>query len=233
MTEQEQNALEGLPSSGVEALIARLRDEGVAAGREQAEQIVSEGQRKADKLTRDAEQQAKDIVAKAKEEADSLRRAGEEALRVAMRDTVLQMKTQLSSRFSNEVRRLVAKEMQQEAFLQRLILEVAGRAREEANLDAADDMEIILPRDIVGLEDLKRRPEALSEGSLAHFVLNAANNLLRDGVRFSVAEGDQTGIVVTMQQGEIQVDLTDAQVAAALLEHLHPRFRAILEGTVK
>ncbi len=233
MSERAETALDGLPSSGVEALIVRLRDEGVASGREQAERIVSEGRRKAQALVRDAEQQAQALMSKAKEDADALRLAGEEALRVAMRDTVLQMKAQLSSRFSNEVRRLVAMEMQQEAFLQRLILEVAARAREEAGIDAASDVEIVLPRDTVGLEDLKRRPEELQEGSLAHFVLAVANRVLREGVRFSVSEGDQTGIIVTMQSGEIQVDLTDEQVAAALLEHLHPRFRAILEGTVK
>jgi V/A-type H+-transporting ATPase subunit E len=36
-----------------------------------------------------------------------------------------------------------------------------------------------------------------------------------------------------LQEGEIQVDLTPERVAEVLLEHLHPRFRAILEGTVK
>mgnify|MGYP006291459507 CR=1 FL=1 len=229
----EREDLECLPASGVDALIARLRDQGVANGRAQAEQIVAEGQRKAEQLLREAEQQAADLVARAREEADSLRLAGEEALRVAMRDTVLEMKTQLSTRFSNEMRRLVATELKQEAFLQRLTLEIAGRAREEAGIDQAEDIEIVLPRDLVGLDDLKRRPEELQAGSLAHFVLNITDDLLREGIRFRVADRDQTGIRVSMQGGEIQVDLTDAQVAAALLEHLHPRFRAILEGTVK
>ena len=81
--------------------------------------------------------------------------------------------------------------------------------------------------------ELRRRPEELREGSLSHFVLSVANNVLRDGVSFGTPEDLTGGIRVRLQEGEIQVDLTPEKVAEVLLEHLHPRFRAILEGTVK
>jgi V/A-type H+/Na+-transporting ATPase subunit E len=223
----------GLASSGVEALIERLREEGVESGRAEAEQIVAEAGRQAAAIVREAHARAQEVLHKAREDAERTQTAGEEALRVAMRDSILKMKGHLSTRFSEEVRRLVAADMAQEAFLARLILEVAGRARQEAAMDEAPELEILLPPGVVALDELRRRPEELREGSLSHFVLSVANNVLRHGVSFGTAVDLTGGIRIRLQDGEIQVDLTPERVAEVLLEHLHPRFRAILEGTVK
>jgi V/A-type H+/Na+-transporting ATPase subunit E len=235
MSEREltDTPLDGLPSSGVEALIERLREEGVANGRRQADELVAEARHESEQLLLQAKQEAEAILRQARGEAEMVRNAGEEALRTAMRDTVLKMKGHLSTRFSDEVKRLVSAEMAQEAFLERLILEVAGRARRDAGLDKAAQIEILLPEDVVGLQELRRHPEKLREGSLSHFVLSVANGLLRDGVELRSSDRLEGGIRIILQNGEIQVDLTPDKVAEVLLEHLHPRFRAILEGTVK
>jgi V/A-type H+-transporting ATPase subunit E len=235
MSEQEltKTPLDGLPSSGVEALIERLRDEGVADGRRQADELIAEARHEAEEIVLEAKQEAEEILHQARTEAERVRNAGEEALRSAMRDTVLKMKGHLSTRFNEEVRRLVAAEMEQEPFLERLILELAGRVRRDAGLDQAQQVEILLPEDVVGLEELRRHPEKLREGSLSHFVLSVASGLLRDGVELRSSDRLEGGIRISLQEGEIQVDLTPDKVAEVLLEHLHPRFRAILEGTVK
>jgi V/A-type H+/Na+-transporting ATPase subunit E len=235
MSEREltETPLDGLPSSGVEALIVRLRDEGVANGRRQADELIAEARHESEQILADAKAEAEAILRQARSEAEMVRNAGEEALRTAMRDTVLKMKGHLSTRFSEEVRRLVAADMAQETFLERLILEVAGRTRRDAGLDKADKIEILLPEDVVGLEELRRHPEKLREGSLSHFVLSVANGLLRDGVELRSSDRLEGGIRIILQGGEIQVNLTPDKVAEVLLEHLHPRFRAILEGTVK
>ncbi|MEJ2456510.1 MAG: HrpE/YscL family type III secretion apparatus protein [Candidatus Thiodiazotropha sp.] len=232
-TELTKTPLDGLPSSGVEALIERLRDQGVADGRRQADELIAEARHEAEAIVAEAKYEAESILRQAREDAEMVQHAGEEALQTAMRDTVLKMKGHLSTRFSEEVRRLVAADMAQEAFLERLILEVAGRARRDAGLDRAEAIEILLPEDVVGLEELRRHPEKLREGSLSHFVLSVANGLLRDGVELRSSDRLEGGIRISLQGGEIQVDLTPDKVAEVLLEHLHPRFRAILEGTVK
>jgi V/A-type H+-transporting ATPase subunit E len=235
MSEREltKTPLDGLPSSGVEALIERLRDEGVADGRRQADELIAEARHEAEAIVAEAKYEAESILRQARQESEMVCNAGEEALRTAMRDTVLKMKGHLSTRFSDEVRRLVSADMAQEAFLERLILEVAGRVRRDAGLDQAEQIEIMLPEDVVGLEELRRHPEKLREGSLSHFVLSVANELLRDGVELRSSDRQEGGIRISLQGGEIQVDLTPDKVAEVLLEHLHPRFRAILEGTVK
>jgi V/A-type H+/Na+-transporting ATPase subunit E len=229
----DSNPLDALPSSGVEALIERLRDEGVASGRVEAEQLVAEARHEAERTLAEAHAQAEEILLKARNEAQRFREAGEEALHSAMRDAVLKMKGQLSTRFSQQIKRLVSTDMAQEAFLEKLILELAGRVRRDAALDESEKLQLLLPEDVVGLEQLRNDPEQLREGSLSHFVLSVASELLRDGVELHGSRDLESGIRICLNDGEIQVDLTPQKVAAVLLEHLHPRFRAILEGTVK
>jgi V/A-type H+-transporting ATPase subunit E len=220
-------------SAGVDALITRLRDEGVAKGREEAARIEQEATQAAARLRREAETEAERVLAEARREAAALRTAGEDALRLAMRDTVLQLKSVLTREVNEKVRRLIAKELERQEFLQQLILEVARRAGDEAGVEAGDAMEIVLPRELTDIEELRRNPLELREGSLSHFVLAVARDVLGQGVHFTVADDDARGIRIRLQDKHIEIDLTDEKVAELILAHLQPRFRAILEGTVK
>ena len=222
-----------LPSSGVEALIERLRKEGVKAGRAEAARIELAARQRASEILTEAEAKAASIVENARQEAKRLCTGGEDALRVAMRDAVLKLKAQLAERMSDQVKRLVAKELSREAFLERLILEVAGRARDEAGVDRGEPVQVLLPRELVGIEELRRNPLELRAGSLSHFVLSLSADVLAEGVTFAVADAPGPGIRLYLKDRDIQIELTDAQVARVLLEHLQPRFRAILEGMVK
>ncbi len=233
MAETRSDQQARLASSGVETLIARLREEGVAAGRLEAERIEAEARRRAADIVREAEAHTKEMCENARREVKALQTGGEEALRIAMRDTLLRLKAELTGRFNAEVRRLIAVAMDQEAFLKQLIVEVAARAREEAGVDRGQPVQVLLPRTLVGVEELRRKPLELREGSLSHFVLSLAGNVLAEGVTFGVAEDEARGIRLYLQDKNVYIDLTDEKVAALLLEHLQPRFRAILEGTVK
>jgi V/A-type H+-transporting ATPase subunit E len=115
-------------SKGVETLISRLRDEGVAAGRREAERLVGEAETHARQILAKADASSKAQVTAAAEEAAALRRAGEEALRIAARDAVLELKEHLARRFADEVGKVVSDALRDEEMLKRLILAVAGRA---------------------------------------------------------------------------------------------------------
>ncbi|MGI6244860.1 MAG: hypothetical protein ACOYJQ_03725 [Pseudochelatococcus sp.] len=220
-------------ASGVEALIARLRDEGVEAGRQEAERIVGEAQALARATIEDAEAQAGAMLEKARREAANLQRAGEDALKAAARDAVLDLRDYLSRRFAGDVRRMTSASMRDEELLKRMILAVAGRMREEAGVDAAREVVFHLPRAAVGLDELRRNPEELKEGSLAHFAAACAAGMLREGVTFTRAEDEADGLRIHLSDRGVSVDLTDGAVADMLLAHLQPRFRALLEGVVK
>ena len=220
-------------SSGVDALIARLREDGVSAGRSDAEKIVADARAQAKRIVDAATEEAKIKLETAHRESDAYRSAGEQALKSAMRDAILEMKAQLMDRFSADVKRLVSHDLADPEMLRRLILEVAGRTRDKTSLDEAEALDVILPESAVGMEELRGDPDELQKGRLTGFVLGLTGEMLREGVSFSASDEMASGVRVHVAEKEITVDLTDEAVADLLLKHLQPRFRAILEGIVR
>lgn len=216
-------------SSGVEELLQRLREEGVAAGRAEAEKIVADAEARARWIAEQAEEEAARLLARTREEAAHLEKTGREALHTAARDTLLSLKSTLTQRFTGEVKRLVGKGLGKEELLQQLILAVVGQVRPE--VDRAAQVEIQLPREAVTWEELSQDPEQLAEGTLARFVQAVAGDGLRDGVSFSVA--GERGIRIYLKDQNIMIDLSDEAIADMLIAHLQPRFRALLEGIVR
>ena len=221
------------PSQGIDALIARLRDQGVSAGREEGEKIVAEARARAKEIVDKAKEEAKKHLEASHKQADSFQAAGVAAIQMAMRDTVLDLKSQLMQQFSSDVKRLVSRSLHDEALLKQMILEVAGRARESVDAAGATHLDIVLPAQVVGLDELRNNPDELRRGKLTHFVLGLSDDILRKGVTFSASDEHDCGIRIHMVDQDISLELTDEAIATLLLAHLQPRFRAILEGIVK
>jgi V/A-type H+/Na+-transporting ATPase subunit E len=214
-------------SAGVESLIGRLRDEGITQGRVQAEALVTAAQQQAADLIATAQREAEAILARATEEAGKLKAAGEDAIRLAMRDTILTLEGDLLKEFVDRLRRLVKGVLADPAFLQRLILEVAGRVA-----PTGEQAELLLPAELVSLEDLRSTPEEAAPGTLMHFVLSLGGGMLREGMHFGVSEDGEAGIRVRLVEEDVQIDLTESAISQLLLRHMLPRFRALLRGAV-
>lgn len=226
-TEATANAA-AVESAGVETLIGRLRDDGIAQGRAQAEALVSAAQQQAADIVAAGKREAEALLAKAKEDAAKLKAAGEDAIRLAMRDTLLSMQGDLLKEFVDRLRRLVKGVLVDPEFLQRVILEVAGRSAPEATAKT----ELLLPAELVSLEDLRRKPEEAKPGTLMHFVLSLGGGMLREGMSFGVADDGEAGVRLRLVDEDVQVNLTETAVTDLLLRHMLPRFRALLSGAV-
>ena len=218
-------------SHGVEELIERLRDEGVKAGRSEAEKIVADAETRARWLVEQAQDEADNLIGKARADAQALRNSADDALQVAARDMLLSIRERLTHRFAGEVRRLVADQLKDRDFLRELILEVAGKQREI--LDQGERVEVLLPRRALDVTELDSDRVAAPNAELTEFVLGITDSMLRDGVKIRISDNDVEGISARLVDDEIQVDVTADAVAALLLEHLQPRFRALLEGIVR
>lgn len=216
-------------SAGVEALIVRLRDQGIAQGRSDAEALVTTAQQQAAEIITAARREAETIQVKAREEAGKAKAAGEDAIRLALRDTILSMESDLIKLFQDRLRGLVKGTLEDPTFLQRMILEVAGRSPGAA---AGEKVELLLPAETISLEDLRRKPEEAKPGTLSHFVLSLGEGMLRDGVSFGVADDGAAGVRVKLVQGDMHVDLTEPAISELFLRHMVPRFRALLRGAV-
>ena len=214
-------------SVGVQELIEKLRTQGVNSGRDQADKIVNEAQAKAAALIADAEKRAETIVGKAREEADFITKAGKEALQLAERNAILELKDFLLGQFSDQLRAVVSDSMSEDDLLEQMILEVAANN----NLRGEKNLEVVLPKKVIGVDELRESPELMKEGGLLDFAQKRASKMLEKGVTFSV--GPQTGVGFRLKDKDIEVELSEDAVATVLLKHLQPRFRALLEGIVK
>lgn len=220
-------------SSGVEQLIERLREQAIDAGQAKAESIVTDAQRRAAWLIGEAEQEAKNILKKAQTEADAIQSAGRDALNLAARDALLRLRDTLLGSFSQEVQRVVGEKMADQQFMEQLILALAGQVRDKIGLDQHQQLTFVLPETISGVEELRKNPEELQQGKLSGVAAAMAGDLLRKGVHFEVGDELKSGLVIRLEDNAMLIDFTDEAVAALLLKHLQPRFRALLQGIVK
>jgi V/A-type H+-transporting ATPase subunit E len=217
---------EMLHTSGVQELIDRIRRDGVAKGHDEGESVVAAARAEAVHILDRANSEAEQILSAARTEAERLRKSAEDALRLAARDAVLALGEALRTDFLNKVQRLVSHTMQDHSFLQRLILEIARRAMPE---DAGKSVEVLLPADAVTAEELQKSPHELAESSLSRFVLELSGDVLREGLTFVPAEDDRPGLRIQLKGEDVEIELTDEAVAGLLMEHLTPRFRALME----
>jgi len=83
-------------ADSIESFVSKLQNEGVEAGRQQAETIRAEARDEADRIIHDAEQKAARILQDAEHEAADTRQRGQTDLQLAARDTVLRLRETLS-----------------------------------------------------------------------------------------------------------------------------------------
>ena len=110
---------------------------------------------------------------------------------------------------------------------------MAGKVGDGAGVSDSKQVEFILPENVVGLNELRDSPEKLEHSQLTELVFGLTRDMLLDGVSFSRSESLKSGMQVRLKDRDLVIDFTDQSVAAMLLEHLQPRFRAILEGVVR
>lgn len=220
-------------SQGVNALIARLRDEGIQSGKTQAEDIVAAAKQEAADIKSKAQKDAQTLLETTKKKSDAYVKAGEDALQASIRDAVLEMKSGLMEHFSEDVQRLIANEMKDPAFLRQMILEIAGRIGKGSGVTKKDKVDVILPQSVTGLPALREDRDELETGELTKYVKGLTGKMMKDGVTFAAGSDSNEGVKIRVKNKDVIIDVSDKAVAALLLQHLQPRFRAILEGVVK
>jgi len=214
-------------SRGIQELITVLKEKGVSAGKTEGVRIIADAEQRADWILEQAREEASQLLQKANEDADFIRNAGKEALLTAFRDIKLRLKDELTNQFASQLKMLITHEMQSPDALKQLLISAA------TNTTIPDeDMVIHLPDKVMGLEDLRQNPAALDKGALIEVLSEVTRKLLQSQVTFKPEPSGNQGIVFSLRDGEIFIELTDEALTKLLLTHLQPRFRALLEGVI-
>jgi V/A-type H+/Na+-transporting ATPase subunit E len=207
-------------ATGVQALLDQLRDEGVQAGKKEADRLVHEAKAQAAKITAEAKAQADELLAKTQAQIKADRASAEEALKLATRDTLVQLESQVMDRFKDYVRRLVGEEMKDKDLLRRLILAVAGKAGQHLPPDAAAEV-------LLSAGPAEEKDRKAGEAELRQLLAGLSSDMLREGIELKTAEGGK-GIRVKLKGKEIEIDLTEQAVAGYLLQNILPKYKKLL-----
>jgi V/A-type H+-transporting ATPase subunit E len=211
-------------TSGVDELIRRVRDEGVGQAQEASDEILREARREAARIVADATAEADEAREAARIEIAADRESAHEALRMAARDTVLDLTARIGRAFEEHVKRLVASATADEEMLRTLVLLFAGKAAQEITQDK--ELEIMLSRRLFeGVEDDERLRERGRNQILA-----LSREMLREGVELIPASDVQCGAKVRLVGENLEIDLTDEAISELLLRFMQPRFVSILRG---
>jgi V/A-type H+-transporting ATPase subunit E len=199
-------------ASGVQELIAKLRGEGVDAGREEAARILADAHRRAEEVLENAQREAADMVGIARATAEAEVRAMREALRLAQRDTVLALKDELTGLLCARLQSAV-RDALREPEAMRTALAVALDALARSGADGAE-----------------LQPAAESEALLQGPLRGLLDVLLARGVVLRAGVPQAAGLRLRLNGQGIEVDLTDEALAELLAARLIPRFQALLDG---
>ena len=221
MTESENAA-------GVQQLIDRLSQEGVAKGQRQAADIVKDAEKKADQILEAAREDANAILAQARKDADQFQQAGEEALRLAARDAVRDFGARIHEGLRSRLQELVQHQLKQPSVIGSMILEIARQATAEVGEEA---LELLIPPEVVTEDEARRRIEEGEPDALMDFIRGLIGEDLRDGFTVHLGNQDQSGLTVRVTDENVEIDLTDRAITELLAQHLLPRFRAVMRST--
>ncbi len=205
-------------SSGVQELIDRLHQQGLSKGQQEADTLIAKAREQAAAILDQAKEEADEIVKSAIREAQRTQVAGEEAIRLAGRDTILRLTEELSDDFVDKVRGLVGHSMRDRDFLMQLVLTATHEAIPE-NLRKEGHLNVQLMDD--GLE-------SPSDQQLDDFVRALGGEALRDGLTFEIIDSEVPGIRIQAIDEDLEVELSAETITHLLLKYLSPRFREIV-----
>jgi len=207
-------------SSGVKELIERIRDEGVHSARAEADRILAEAKARAARIVADAKAEAAAIKKEARASMEREQTATIEALRIAARDTELELRSAIMSGFEEHVRRLVTDVTTDSSVLRDMILVLAGRAADD--LIQGKDAVIFVP-DRLADEVSAELDEFLRKSAVA-----LSGDVLRQGIELIPSNEVQGGARVRLVGEDLEIDMSDQALSQMMLKLLLPRYRKIL-----
>ena len=207
-------------SSGVKELIERIRDEGVHSARAEADRILTQAKARAARIVADAKAEAAAIKKEARASMEREQTATNEALRIAARDTELELRSAIMSGFEEHVRRLVTDVTTDVSVLRDMILVLAGRAADDLIQDK--DAVIFVP-DRLADEVSAELDEFLRKSAVA-----LSGDVLRQGIELIPSNEIQGGARVRLVGEDLEIDMSDQALSQMMLKLLLPRYRKIL-----
>jgi len=200
----------------IEEFVKTLQEEGVEAGRRQAEKLLAEAKQQAERIIEQAKQQAAQIVDEAHREAQRVRVRSETELRLAARDTITRLQDALKSALRAVLFPAVRRTLMDEKFLADLIRDVVLRYAENDAIDRGAAVARV-SKEI----DEKQRQQMASQ--MLESLAQGGGGLASINLEAVLAEA---GFELVLRDGTVEV--TTEAVVDSLTEMVGPEVRKLI-----
>ena len=198
----------------LQELTDKLYNEGLAKGKQDAENLLAAAREEAEKIVAEAKGQAAKILADAASASEDLKVRTEGDIKMASAKAVAALRQQIENMVSaRAIGANVDKALADNAFVGKLIATVAGAFK--AGSDAAS-LDVILP-------------EAM-KGQLQQFLSANIDKALAEGLSFDFSDAFASGFRIAPKDGGYYLDFTDESFKNLLGEYLRPATCKILFG---
>lgn len=202
----------------IEAFVQKLQQDGVEAGRADAEKIRAEAREEAERIVADARSQAESIVAEANRQAEDRRRKSETELALAARDSVHRLREALNRAMKAVVARGVEQKLSDVEFLGEILHELIIMYA-QSDLDRKQGIEINLPKE--------------TRDKLVEWAINEIGQDALDAMHIGIdikGKLKSVGFEYTVSGGTVEV--TRESVVEALAGMISPELQHILAEAV-
>jgi V/A-type H+-transporting ATPase subunit E len=213
--------------SGVQELIDRIRQEGIASAQTEAEKILNAAREEAAVIRSTARAEAEQVMQQARAQVATDQAAGAEALKVAARDTLLEMRANIRKAFEQYVQRLVSAQTRNPEFVRSLVLVLAGEAAEKFIKDKSAQIFVAAAIAAKGNEAPALTPE--QRQNILNTILGVSSDMLREGVDLFPDSEISGGARVRLVDEKVELNLTDTALTRVLLKYLLPRYAEIVK----
>jgi V/A-type H+-transporting ATPase subunit E len=187
-------------TENLEAIISKLKKQGIEAGETEKERILSEAKQKAEKIIAEAETKSNGLFEKAKAEAEQLEKNAKSAIKQASRDVIeatkISILNKLKAAFGNQCEKLFTEEQYAKELLKAVIKSIEGDKKIEVAPDLAKKMQSFLVESKLA-EGIEIKPLSQSETKISVSCTG------KEGVNFVLSSKDIEDAMFTLMNKEL------------------------------
>lgn len=193
----------------LDALIEKIKQEGVQAGQDQAQDIIARAKREAQELKSQAHTEGQQIRDQARKDAEQFQRNAESALAQAARDIVLMVRGKLMALSEKLLKEALSAQLVPETLKELLVNLI-----QKWEPDSESSLEILVsPQD---------------KGKLEEILFAALGDQAREGIEIKASDLIQHGFRIGSRDDQSYYDFSDEGITEALKLLVTPRVAELL-----
>lgn len=195
----------------VEQLISKIKNEGIKAAENNAEEIIQDAEQKAESIIKDAEKKAGELIAAAQADALRFENSANASVKQAGRDVVLTVRKNLSQIFD----RLLKSETEK-ALSTNVMEEIIVNTINKWNKTEAGNFTVEIPEK--------------DSDTLQKILTTRLSEEIKNGLEIKAAKNMEKGFLLSSKDGSAYFNFSDEGIAEALSEYLNPKLAALISG---